>query len=319
MSSASLAIVITNSAYLHDAHLEWQIDALNRQSSRDFCVYYLNQARDTKALERALKGALFPYQYVHLPFPWLAETCCWDLVSVVGQLMQQLRESYWTYLHKECLPAPGFVEQLLQGIAQAEQDLGPDCIFRVNQLRCRQSFRELDALYPATLAASQPVYWIKRTPFAPRYTYQEAPWEEDAFVLSTELTRRTRLLAPRFPLFFQDLFDIFYQLPQIPALAQIKQVHLGHPVIYHLNHPRVFREYRQAFLNAVRQHPRLFGHLALFELAAEPFDYREDLLQGERVIAESLHRFVRYMRYAERGTVTLWVQAIQAALERKGN
>ncbi|MEZ0370987.1 MAG: hypothetical protein ACAI44_17980 [Candidatus Sericytochromatia bacterium] len=308
MRPPSLSILITNTPYLSPAHLLLQVDALNRQTSQDFQVFYLNQEPGPEVLQQALQGARFVYRIIQLPFPWLAGTCCWDMVSVTGRLLEQpVHGAYMTYLHKECLPAPDFCERLLAGIGASEAEFGPEAVYRLNQLRCSQRAEELGALWPLELAAADPIYWIARTPFAPQYAYAERSWEEDAFALPVALAVRTRLFScVRFPLFFQDLFDIFYQLPSLPGFASVRQVHLGQPVIWHLNHPRAFPEYRRSFLQAVRSHPELFGHLALYELAADDFDYIEEFSQGERVIPAHLHRFVHYMRYSEKGTVTLW-------------
>lgn len=308
----TLSIIITNTPYLSPGHLGLQIDALNRQSCTDFQVFYLNQEAAPENLNQALNWALFPFKVIPLPFPWLAGTCCWDIVSVMGRLLEQpVHGAYMTYLHKECMPAPDFVEHLLAGIAASEAVHGPDAVYRLNQLRSPQSLDQVGALWPLELAQAQPIRWIARVPYQPHYVFAERAWEEDAFALPVQWALRTGLFSKvRFPLFFQDLFDIFYQLPQLPAFAETKWIHLGQPVIWHLNHARAFFEYRRAFLRAVRAHAELFGHLALYELAADDFDYIEDFSQGERVIPERLHRFVRYMRYSDRGTVTLWREAL---------
>ncbi|MBF2051868.1 MAG: hypothetical protein IGS03_00210 [Candidatus Sericytochromatia bacterium] len=312
MPAPELSIFITNNPYLNPEHLWYQVEALNAQSDQRFQVFYLNQAPDPEPLHQALQQARYTCSVIPLPFPWLANTCCWDMVSVTGRLLAQpVHGKWWTYLHKECLPAPDFVEKLLQGLAAAEAELGSDCVFRLNQLRCEQDLQALKGLglnYLDKLAASQPVTWIDRVPFVPGPVYRQAPWSEDAFALSVDWSRRSGLFNLRIPLFFQDLFDVFYQLPQLPAFAHIPQVHLGQPVIYHLNHPRAFYEYRREFLQQVRQYPKIFGHLALYELAQDDFDYQEDFTQQQRVIPQHLHQFVRYMRYSERGTVTLWLK-----------
>ncbi|MGV3525100.1 MAG: hypothetical protein ACO1RX_12790 [Candidatus Sericytochromatia bacterium] len=310
----ALSLVVACSPYLSPPHLEWQIDAFNRQTSRDFQVFYLHQGRQLPVLQRLLKGAFFAHRVIDLPFPWLADTCCWELVTVLARLFELDVHGPWmSYLHSECLPAPDFVAEVLTGAEAAREAYGDDCVLRLNQLRCTQSVEELDPLYPLQLAASDPIRWTPRTPYQPTYVHALSTWEEDAFALSVNWIRRKRLFAAvREPLFFQDLFDILYRLPELPAFAQTQWVHLGKPVIWHLNHPRAFYEYRQPFLTAVRQHPELFGHLALYELAAEPFDYREGFAQGERVIPSALHRFVRYMRFADNGTVTRWLAALQA-------
>ncbi len=311
-SLPALSIVITNNSYLSDLHLQIQIDTLNRQTSKDFQVFYLNQAKRNHELLAALQSAHFAFKIIDLPFPWLAETCCWDLVSVMGHLFEQdLHGPYMTYLHKECIPAPDFVDNTLTGIRASEAEFGQQAIYRLNQLRCQQQVSELSLLYPLQLARSEPIYWIARTPFNPQYTFQARAWEEDAFALPVALIRKTQLFScVRFPLFFQDLFDIFQLLPQTPGFEKIPFVHLGQPVIYHLNHERIFKEYRQEFLSEIRKQENLFGHLALFELAEDRFDYNEGFKQGIREIPTHLHRFVRYMRYSEKGTVTLWHRAL---------
>lgn len=311
-----LSIIITNSPYLSNEHLWFQIDALNKQSDPRFQVFYLNQDRQTQPLREALQEARFRWTVLDLPFLWLAETCCWEMVSVMGRLLAQpVHGKWWTYLHKECLPAPDFVESLIQGLQAAEASTGPDAVYRLNQLRCEQdlsALKELGLNYIAQLAAAKPLTWIERVPFEPQGLFQARPWSEDAFALSVDWSRRSGLFNLKMPLFFQDLFDIFYQLPNLPAFAHVQQIHLGQPVIYHLNHARAFYEYRREFLQQVQSYPKVFGHLALFELAQEDFDYREDFTQGERVIPAHLHRFVHYMRYSERGTVSLWLKHLAA-------
>ncbi len=320
-----LSILISNSPYLSSAHLIYQIDALNRQTCQDFQVFYLNQDIGNQDLAKALQQALFRGYLIDLPFPVLGETCCWDMVSVVANLLNQpVHGDYMTYLHKECLPAPDFVESVLAGITAAESEHGPDSIYRLNQLRSPFQVDDLSPLYPLQLAGSlpgqgpesQPIYWSRRTPFNPQFNYALSPWEEDAFALPISLARKTHLFdCLDKPLFFQDLFDIFYLLPQTIGFEKINMVHLGHPVIWHLNHPRPFYEYRREFLDAVRQKPELFGHLALYELASDSltfadFDYQENFEQGERIIADQVHQFVHYMRYSPKGTVSLWQQAL---------
>lgn len=315
MTLPALSLIITNNPYLDPGHITLQVDALNRQTSRDFQVFYLNQDRSADGLAAALRQARYPFRIVQIPFPWLGDTVCWDLVSVFGQVLDQpVHGPYMSYLHQECLPAPDFVASLLGGIAASEQVHGQDVIYRLNQLRCEQTLAQLGALWPQELAQAQPISWIARRPYQPSYRFAPRPWEEDAFALPLALLRRQRLFScVSFPLFFQDLFDIFHQLPQLPGWARVPVIHLGEPIIWHLNHPRDFREYRRGFLAQVRQHPQLFAHLALYELAGEAFDYVEDFAAGERIVPAHLHRFVSYMRYSERGTVTLWARALAAA------
>ncbi|PIQ27788.1 hypothetical protein COW64_06420 [bacterium (Candidatus Blackallbacteria) CG18_big_fil_WC_8_21_14_2_50_49_26] len=310
----TLSLLITHHRYLEPAYLEWQIQSLNAQSTSDFQVIYLHQGHDNASLKQALLQASFPYQVLSLPYPEIAGVCCWDLVSIVGELlMQSAWGAYWTYLHQECLPAPDFVAEVLHGIQASEAEYGSQAVYRVNQLRCR--------LLPADLSAgkgldelpqSQAISWIDRTPYQRRFLFRKAPWSEDAFVLPVALSRQYHLFsAVRFPLWFQDLFDLFLQLEDKIWFKEVHWIHLGHPVIYHLNHPRQFLEYTQTFLKAVRLHPELFQHLALFELAQEDFDYQEGFEpDGERVIPQHLHRFVQYMRYADRGTMSLWIRTL---------
>ncbi|PKL80290.1 MAG: hypothetical protein CVV27_00595 [Candidatus Melainabacteria bacterium HGW-Melainabacteria-1] len=313
-----LSLLIVNSPYLEPIYLDYQIDALNRQTSRDFQVFYLNQEATADALQLALQRAEFGFTIINLPFPWLAGTCCWDLISVLGHLLEQpVHGDYFSYLHKECLPAPDFVASLLSGIAAAEAEFGTEVIYRLNQLHCQQTVSDLGPQWPVELAATGPLYWIDRTPFAPSYVYAERAWQEDAFAMPVALARRSHLFScVSFPLFFQDLYDLIYQLPSLPGFESLRWVHLGQPAIWHLSHPRAFREYRREFLQAVRAHPQLFGHLALYELAAEDFDYQEDFSAGERIIPAHLHRFVHYMRYSERGTVTHWRHAYIRSADR---
>lgn len=315
--SAPLTFLIAHHRYLPSAYLAGQIRALNAQDSRAFQVIYLHQGADATALQADLQQATFPHQVVAIPYPELAGVCCWDLVRYVGGMFgHSVWGAYWSYLHQECWPAPDFVSSVLAGIAASEAEHGSEAVYRVNQLRCPLM---PDEIAPETwltqLAQSDAISWIERRPHRRDFVYRLAPWSEDAFVLPVALTRHYQLFsAVQMPLYFQDLFDLFLHLPDQPWFASVKWVQLGQPVIYHLNHPRAFVEYTLPFLQAVRQRPDLFGHLALFELAQTDFDYHEGFdRDGERVISGHLHRFVQYMRYAERGTVTQWLRALNQA------
>lgn len=312
--SPPLTFLIAHHRYLPPAYLAGQIRALNAQDSGAFQAIYLHQGADATELQQALQQAAYPHQVLAIPYPEVADVCCWDLVRYLGGMFgHSVWGDYWGYLHQECWPAPDFVSSVLAGIAASEAKHGPEAVYRVNQLRCPLT---PDLIVPETwlqqLQSSPSVSWIERRPHRPDFVYKLAPWSEDAFVLSVALTRHYQLFsAVGQPLYFQDLFDLFLHLPDQPWFASVKWIQLGQPVIYHLNHPRAFGEYTLPFLQAVRQMPEHFGHLALFELAQQDFDYHEGFdLDGERVISSHLHRFVQYMRYSERGTVTQWLGAL---------
>lgn len=312
--SVPLTFLITHHRYLPLSYAEWQIEALNRQSCKDFQVIYLHQGTQAQDLHAALARAQYRFQVIKFPYPELVGVCCWDLVRVVGDILQHsVFGAYWTYLHQECLPAPDFVQTVLDAIPAAEACFGTENIYRVNQLRCPLRPEQLQPhTWWTQLQQSHSVTWIERRPYQRKWLFQLRSWSEDAFVLPVSLCRHYRLFsAVTFPLWFQDLFDLFLQLEDRPWFRSVNWLHLGYPVIYHLNHPRAFAEYRRTFLQAVRKRPDLFGHLALFELAQEDFDYREGFdCDGERLISTHLHRFVHYMRYSPRGTMTLWLQCL---------
>ncbi|MGE3723962.1 MAG: hypothetical protein AB7I41_00315 [Candidatus Sericytochromatia bacterium] len=314
--SPPLTFLIAHHRYLPEAYLTGQIRALNAQDNANFQVIYLHQGAEAGELKQALQQATFSHQVVAIPYPEIAGVCCWDLVRYLGGMFgHSVWGDYWSYLHQECWPAPDFVSGVLAGIATCEAEQGPEAVYRVNQLRCPLTPGEIKPdTWLEQLEQSGAVSWIERKPHRPDFVFKLAPWSEDAFVLPVALTRQYRLFsAVTVPLYFQDLFDLFLHLPDQPWFASVKWVQLGQPVIYHLNHPRAFAEYTLPFLQAVRQRPDLFGHLALFELAQTDFDYHEGFeSDGERVISSHLHRFVQYMRYAERGTVAHWLRALQA-------
>lgn len=314
--SAPLTLLIAHHRYLPLVYLQGQIRALNAQDCDAFQVIYLHQGAEAAELKQALQAATFPQQVVAIPYPEIAGVCCWDLVRYLGGMFgHSVWGDYWSYLHQECWPATDFVSCVLAGIAASEAEHGPEAVYRVNQLRCPLTPGEIKPeTWLEQLAESPSVSWIERRAHQRDFVFKLASWSEDAFVLPVALTRQYRLFsAVQMPLYFQDLFDLFLHLPDQTWFAAVKWVQLGQPVIYHLNHPRVFAEYTLPFLRAVRQRPDLFGHLALFELAQSDFDYHEGFdADGERVISNHLHRFVQYMRYAERGTVAHWLRALQA-------
>jgi hypothetical protein len=311
----SLTFLITHHRYLSPDYVCWQIKALEAQTCRDFQVIYLHQGDSAEPLRVDLAAVSFPVQVLEIPYPEIANVCCWDLVQLVGRLLQSpLWGAYWTYLHQECLPAPEFVSTVLAGIAQAEQTYGTEAVYRINQLRCSLLPHQLSAdHWRAQLLSSGAVTWIERIPHRFDFVVRSAHWSEDAFVLPVALTRQYALFsAVTEPLWFQDLFDLFLGLEDQAWFQPVHWLHLGQPVIYHLNHPRVFAEYTRTFLSAVRERPDLFAQVALFELAHEDFDYSEGFtVDGERVIPQHLHRFVQYMRYGPQGTMTRWLAALE--------
>ena len=312
--SPALTFLITYHRYLSSDYAVWQIRALNVQTDKDFQVIYLYQGQNADELKELLSAAAFPFQILAIPYPELVGVCCWDLVRIVGEILRHpALGSYWTYLHQECVPAPDFVRTVLTGIQQAERVYGAEAVYRVNQLRCPLRPEQLsEPDWSEQLRCSGAISWIDRIPHRFDFVVRLARWSEDAFVLPVALTRQYALFsAVTEPLWFQDLFDLFLALEDQPWFQSVHWLHLGQPVIYHLNHPRAFAEYSHTFLHEVCRRSDLFAHLALFELAHEPFDYSEGFdVDGERIIAQHLHRFVQYMRYGPQGTMTRWLAAL---------
>lgn len=311
---ATLTVVAVNDPYLSVSYLDYAIACLNQQDSPDFNVIWINQCPENQSLTAALSQANFEWFIYQPQFPFVGPVCCWEVPMTLHRILQHPETgTYLTYLHKECCPAPDFVSSLLHGIHQAETALGQDNIYILNQLRSPLTLADMNqANWYDKLQQTPAKAWSQRNVFQrPTYTWREERWLEDVFCIPVHLVQRLNLFGcVTLPLFFQDVFDLMLQISERPYAQFIRWVRLGGGVIYHLNHPRCFYELSQLFFQQVRHQSALFSHLALYEFAQSDFDYQEPFVDGERQVDFKINQAVRYLQYSERGTMTLWMRAL---------
>ena len=65
------------------------------------------------------------------------------------------------------------------------------------------------------------------------------------------------------------MFNILAWLPEKSYCQNIHWLRLRDSVIYHLQHPREFAEYSRSFLDAIKAHPEVFGHMAYFDMGPQ--------------------------------------------------
>ena len=216
---------------------------------------------------------------------------------------------WFAYLHLECLPEATLAQELGELLPAIARDYGSQTICMLNQLWCPLRVEALNPrLYLEQLRLADNLLWAAKLPYADYrrelpFAYWQHRWEEDAFVMPSALARELRLFAAvREPLFFQDVFDIFPYLGDKPYTRELKWIRVRDPVVYHLLHPRPFREYRREFFDAVRALPELFGHLAHYSFAADARSFVEDqLLRRVNVTDATLNDFYNHLRHGANG------------------
>lgn len=311
---ATLTVVAVNDTYLSADYLYFFVAALNQQDRTDFNVIWINQMKDPQPLQSALNAAQFPYVIFQVAYPYVGDVCCWEIPQTLQAVLQHpLMGTYLAFLHKECVPAPDFVASILRGIADAESVHGSDNVYILNQLRSPLTLADLSRSdWYGYLQQTPAQSWSQRNIFQRQpFLWREERWLEDTFCIPVHVAKQLNCFGcVEVPLFFQDVFDLFLQLSERSYCHHLRWLRLGGGVIYHLSHPRVFYELSQAFLVQVRQHPQLFGHLALYEFADSDFDYQEPFVKGERLIDFKINRAIHYLQYSQKGTMTLWMQAL---------
>lgn len=323
--SKPFSLIIVYHDQISSLHLNFLIDALNQQHNKQFNSFWIDQTHDPSKLYRSLsEQAQFSWYLFQTDYPVVAGVRCWELISAFAQLMEHPAMGKWfSYLHLECLPRPDFVGHLLDVLPEIENHYGPDTVYILHQLWCDLSVEELDAKhYWQQLELSDPKLWFKKVSYATykqhmQLAYYEYRWEDDAFAMSSDFARRLQLFsAVKLPLYFQDVFDIFEWLlrTQKPYAEAIRWVRIQDAVIYHLLHPRPFKEYSREFLDSVKERPDLFGHLSLFDLAQTSAFYQEAKhLRQQSWTSAELNQMYNDVRWRERGTVSLWLQALDRA------
>lgn len=318
-----LTLVIVYHDQISPLHLDFLLDALNRQTSRAFNTFWINQVPGGGDLATRLAAeAGFAWRLFNIGHPVVAGVVCWDLIGVMALLMEHAEIGEWfAYLHLECLPEASLVRQLTELLPAIAQDYGPRAICMLNQLWCPLRVEQLDRrLYPEQLRLADNLLWERRVPYEPfrremPFAYWEYRWEEDAFLMPSALARELKLFsAVREPLFFQDVFDIFTYLGDKPYTRDLHWIRLRDAVVYHLLHPRPFREYRREFFDAVLKLPELFGHLAHYSFAQGERHFIEDELMRRLNITDAhLNDFYNHLRHGYNGTLTLWRRALDSA------
>lgn len=316
LSERFLSIIVVNSPCLPFEHLPLLVSALNQQSSQNFNTYWIEQSGDISELQALLQNeAQFSWQLLHpgLNYPVLDDVICWELIRPFAEIMESANIApYFTYLHKECLPRTDFVAELEQRLPELAREYGAEFIAALHQLRSPLQLQDLSADWPKQLSEASGRVWKSREAYIPYCQNHPAVWEqnwsEDAFVMPTALARRLHLYSGvRSRLYFQDMFNILAWLPDKPYCQNIRWLRLRDAVIYHLQHPRLFKEYSRHFLDHVREHPEIFGHLALYDMAHSPYGYHEPFQQGQRIEAPGLlNFFYGVVLKSERGTLQIW-------------
>lgn len=329
-----LSFLIVRNPYLDFQHLQFLVAALNQQSNSAFNTFWLDQTTDPEPLQDLLQTqAQFAYTIDHDPPQQVAGVPCWDLTGPFARFMlhPEIGEIF-TYLHMECLPDVLFVESILTLWPALKQKYGHHFIAMLEQLRCQLEVGALyleDGLFWQQLQLADLQTWVaSATPYhLPQQGEFEwllaRQWYENAFLMPSELARETGLFSAPPTLYFQDVFDIFNYVQHRPYWQQIQWLKLPQSIIYHLNHPRAFEEYSEAFLKAVGNHPDLFEGLLIYDLDWE-ITYptlqaevlkrypglAEDLALDPQRSNAYLGLFYQIFRDGEKGTNHLWLQAI---------
>lgn len=318
-----ISLIIVFHDQISALHLNFLVDALNQQHSKQFNTFWIDQTADPQFLRQFLgQNAQFPWHTVHTDYPVIAGVRCWELVNAFAFLLQHPEMGKWfTYLHLECIPPPQFVKYLLEVLPEIESQYGPDTLYLLHQLWCEVHVEELHPRhYIQQLQWSNPQVWSPRVPYdlhrqQMQVAYYAYRWQEDAFLMPSELARRLQLYsAVQTPLFFQDVFDIFDWLCQRPYGKHLQWVRIQDAVIYHVLHRRPFKEYRRFFLDQLTQHPDLFGHLSLYDLALASKEYIEiDQDRFQSRPDPALGDFYYQARWAPKGTMSWWLHYLDQA------
>ena len=318
-----ISIVIVRNPYLSFSHLEFLIQSLNSQTNQQFNTFWLDQTDSPDVLLDELKNtAHFEWFQFSCPSQIIVGVHCWELISKFDFLTKHPAfRPYFTYFHMECLPESDFVAALFSLIPDLNQTYGPHWVAMIMQLWSNLDVGALfDGLFLEQLRLSDLKTWQSSTPYSlyahqPFGHYEQPRWEEDAFFMPTSLALKLKLFSAAKPdLFFQDIFDIFSVLESDYFDIDIRWLRLPQVVLYHLRHPRVFLEFRPAFMRAVQEHPALFEHLALYDLAfKEMFYHEESDFREQRVSPQELVLIEREMRSGKKGSLTLWLKAIREA------
>lgn len=322
-----ISLIIVKNAVLDPKHLDFVIQALNQQSDRRFNTFWIDQSLDPLPLRHQLQRAEFDYFILHSPGPLIANVLCWELIQPFDRVISHPQFCpFFTYLHMECIPEIDFIKVILETLPEVQAQLGPRFIAMLQQLYCPLQLSDLHPRhYFEQLRHSRLETWTPefRTLYSDYRQYAfawfEQRWHEDAFLMPSALARELHLFSlVQKPLFFQDIFDIFGPLSQRAYAQHIKWLRIPTAICYHLQHARPFGEFSRAFLNQVRQYPDLFGHFGLYDIALTELSYQEtDEMRTKGIVSDEMHAFYKATRWGERGTVTLWLEALDQAHRRE--
>ncbi len=316
-----ISLIIVRNPFLSFDHLEYLVDALNRQTEQTFNTFWVDQSDSPQELEDYLsQQAGFPWLHLPVQSQVVAGVVCWELTSIFAALLEhpEIGETF-CYLHMECLPEVDFIASVLAVQPELNARYGSRWIAMLEQLWTNLMATDLyPEVYWDQLRFSDLRYWtVTHMAYAPSsrppYLWHKVPsWRENAFVMPTALALETQVFSVvERPLYFQDVFDIFTYVQERPYWQNISWIKLPGSLIYHLQHPRPFLEFSKAFVEAIPQHPELFKGLAIYGFKWSGEDYAEtEKMRREFVYTDRLHLFYHLFRHDREGTNHHWLRAL---------
>jgi hypothetical protein len=239
-----------------------------------------------------------PLTVVDPQYPRVDGNVIWDTLASWRASWEQIRGSWVTTSHEECIWYPHRLRRTLEYLRETDRKLVMGNLRRTDHLP-EQTEIPFDPERIEELETQRWGYWLPET-----VASNDATWEEDIFFARKDWLDSWRMpwLCTDMP--YQDVYEIFTGAVECMNYGPVARMPLETHAQLHLTHQKDYSHYspevRDWFLSDPKWAGTPFANMRLWE----------SLIEKREEVEENRHNMIK-LRHGPGGTVTRYVEALK--------